>query len=377
MRATFVSSGLDTGGAEFALLRLLPAMRAYGVESSVVSLRSAGTVGPLLESHSVATICLGMPTFSAILHAMPRLARHVREWRSSLIHGWMYHGNIAATVAGAQATLPVVWGVRQSLGLGTRDKWLTRRIIQAGALASRTADLIVYNSATAREQHERRGYARRCGAVIPNGFDTESLRPSHEQREAVRTELEIGQRALVIGHVARFHPAKDHRTFLGAAARLRRTEPAAMFVLVGEGVSASNPELMRLVAELGLADSVRLLGRRSDVDRVMTAFDVFCLTSSGMEGFPNVVGEAMSCGVPCVGTAVGDVAELIGDTGEIVPPSDPDAVASALSRLLAMDPEMRQGLGRRARQRVIDCFSIREIARLYADVLHSVAERRR
>lgn len=376
-RVTFVSSGLDTGGAEFALLRLLPAMRAYEVESSVVSLRSIGAIGPQLQSLSVPTLCLGMPAPSAILVGLPRLVRHLRKWGSMVVHGWMYHGNMAATAAATVAQLPVVWGIRQSLGLANRDRWLTRRIIEAGALLSGRPSRIVYNSAAARGQHEQRGYYSSYGVVIPNGFDTEQLRPNAAQAKAIRGELGITEGAPVIGHVARFHPSKDHQAFLKVAATLRDKFPNAVFVMVGEGVDASNPQLAALITQLGLSNRLRLLGRRGDVARLMSAFDVFCLTSTGMEGFPNVIGEAMSCGVPCVGTAVGDVAELIDETGEVVPPGDPAAIAAAVSRLLELKPVVRGALGAQARKRIIDRFSIDEVARRYADLLHAVADRQR
>jgi glycosyltransferase involved in cell wall biosynthesis len=285
----------------------------------------------------------------------------------------MYHGNLAAMAVASRARLPVVWGVRQSLGSGPRDKWLTRRIIGAGALISKRAALIVYNSNPAREQHERRGYASDRGVVVLNGFDTNEFRPDSTRAKVARSELLIGTDVLAIGHVARFHPVKDHATFLHAAARVRDKFPTAVFVLVGEGVDASNRELTKLIDGLGLAGSVRLLGRRDDVPRLLAAFDVVALTSTG-ESFPNAVGEAMSCGVPCVSTAVGEVAELIGDTGEVVPPSDSEAVAMAVGRLLSLAPAARRALGARARQRIIDRFSIGEVARRYADLLHSVAE---
>jgi glycosyltransferase involved in cell wall biosynthesis len=253
---------------------------------------------------------------------------------------------------------------------------MTRRVIQAGALMSPRAGQIVYNSTAARAQHERYGYLSNRGVVIPNGFDTDRLRADEKQRVAVRRELRIHQNALVMAHVARFHPAKDYPTLLRATARVKDTFPEVVLVLVGEGVDTSNKELDSLVADLDLHDRLRLLGRRDDVGRLMAAFDVLCLTSVA-EGFPNVLGEAMSCGVPCVGTAVGDVAELIGDTGEIVPRGDSEAVAAAVGRLLALEPAARQALGARARQRIIERFSIGEVARRYADVLQAVVQQRR
>jgi len=372
MHVTYVTSGLDTGGAEFALLRLLPAMREFSVDSGVISLRSMGMVGPLLQNVGVPVVSLGLPGAFASLKAPSKLFGQVRDWQPGLIHGWMYHGNLTALAAARRVGAPVVWGIRQSLGVGARDKWLTRQLIRVGAMLSHRANSIVYNSATARRQHEARGYAALHGAVIPNGFDTAELRPDEFRRLTVRRELGLDGSVLVVAQVARFHAAKDYPTFLRAAARLAERVPSAVFMMVGQGVDESNRELVALVQELGLGERVRMLGRRDDIARLMPAFDVVCLTSSG-EGFPNVIGEAMSCGVPCVGTSVGDMAELIGDTGEIVPVSEPAAVAAAVGRLLALEPEVRRALGARARERIIQRFSIREVARQYADLLLAVA----
>lgn len=376
MRVTFLTTGLETGGAEYALLRLAPALSECALDCSVVSLRSLGTVGPLLQEQRVPVTALGLPEPRAMLRAPAALARVIRQFRPDLLHGWMYHGNIAATIAGRLAGVPVAWGIRQSLGLGTRDKWLTRQVISAGAMLSSSADLIVYNSAAARRQHEQRGYASSRAFVMPNGFDTNRLLPRGELGAMVRRELGIAPDVPVVGKVARFHPAKDYPTFLRAAALVSKELPLAVFVLAGEGVEPGNPQLSRLASELGLMPRLRLLGCRDDVGRLMAAFNVLCLTSSGMEGFPNAVGEAMSCGVPCVGTAVGDVAELIGDTGEVVRPADPGAVAAAVLRLLSLDPQSRRDLGARARSRIIAKFSIGEVARRYAELLRGAVSAR-
>lgn len=375
MRLTVVASGLETGGAEIALLRLLPAMQRHEIEATVVSMRSIGTIGPLLQERAIPVLSLGMPTPSALLVGPGKLARHLQHWRPDVLHGWMYHGNLVATAAGACGRLPVVWGIRQSLAPGSHEKWLTRNVIRAGRLLSGRAALIVYNSAVARDQHERRGFARDRGEVVPNGFDTEAIRPSDVHRHDVRRELGVGDDTFLVAHVARFHPVKDIPSFLHAAGRVTRWLPRCVFALAGQGVDRSNAALCDIIDSLGLSNCVRLLGRRDDISRLMAAFDVLCLTSVA-EGFPNVVGEAMSCGVPCVGTAVGDVAELIGDTGEVVPPGDPEAVAAAVARLLSLDPAARRALGMRARQRIMDRFSIGEVARRYAELLHSVAEQR-
>lgn len=369
MKVGFISTGLETGGAETALLRLLPSMRRLGIESTVVSLGSLGMVGPKLQRAGISVAALDLPRAMSAATAWPRLVTVLRKFSPAVLHGWMYHGNLAALAAGRRLRLPVAWGIRQSLGLGTRDKWLTRRIIDAGALLSAQVHLIVYNSVAARAQHEARGYAAASGAVVPNGFDTEAFRPDPDTRASVRADLGIPDDAPVVVQVARFHAAKDYPTLLRAAARVVEAYPQARFLLIGEGVDESNPALVQLVREVRLEGQVRMLGRREDIARFLCAADVVSLTSAGMEGFPNAIGEAMSCGVPCVGTRVGDVPNLIGDAGEVVTPSDPESTARALLRMISLSPQERRALGGRARERIIDEFSIDRVAIRYADLL--------
>ena len=157
--------------------------------------------------------------------------------------------------------------------------------------------------------------------VIPNGFDLETCRPDSAARESVRNELQIPEDAPVIGLVARFNPQKDHRTFIQAARLLHNDRPDVRFVLCGAQVSWDNQALVRWIEEGGVRKQVYLLGRRNDIPRLTASFDIAASSSSFGEGFPNVLGEAMSCGVPCVTTDVGGSALIVGQNGMVVPPS--------------------------------------------------------
>ena len=143
------------------------------------------------------------------------------------------------------------------------------------------------------------------------------------------------------------------------------------FILAGTEVEPSNRELMNLISSLGLEPSVRLLGRRNDIPEITAALDIASSSSYG-EGFSNAIGEAMSCGVPCVVTDVGDSAWIVGDTGKVVPPRDPTALANALRELVNMGAVARRALGERARQRVVENFSLEAVVRQYEDLYESV-----
>jgi glycosyltransferase involved in cell wall biosynthesis len=208
--------------------------------------------------------------------------------------------------------------------------------------------------------------------VIANGFDSDKFAPNREARTRIRRELAIPEGDLLIGHVARFHPIKGHRLLIDAVAAIGDRLPSATYLLVGFGVDGGNVELTDALRAAGLEKRVRLLGPRSDVPDLTAAFDIAVLSSEA-ESFPNVVAEAMACGVPVVATDVGDCAEIIGDTGVVCPEGDAGALASGIISLAKLGTEDRRSLGQRARARIVANYSLTSIAQRYWDAYSSVS----
>jgi len=175
--------------------------------------------------------------------------------------------------------------------------------------------------------------------------------------------------------VARYHPIKGHGDFLQAAAICSRTVPGMKFMLAGEGIDESNGELSRRIRDLGLEDSFTLLGHRSNLERLYPGFDLLVLSSLS-ESFPNVLGEAMSCGVACICTEVGDCRDIIGDTGIAVPPGRPDLLGEAILELTSAPGHTRLERGARARERIRKTFSLKSVVDQYEALYLSAGEGR-
>jgi glycosyltransferase involved in cell wall biosynthesis len=366
MRLLHVITGLQTGGAEMMLCKVLDALRAGRFDSAVLSLMPPGSVGERISLLGIPVDSLrirsGVPSLAAIL----RMRRLVGAFKPDVIQGWMYHGNLAAWLSHRWANrAPVVWNIRQSLYEIRREKRLTRWVIRLGAALSSRVQAIIYNSYTSRSQHEAMGYDCRHALVIPNGFDIDRFRSSPEMRLAFRKALKVDADVPLVGMVARWHPMKDHANFLRGAAGVLERCSDAHFVLVGRDVDADNTVLLDMIGSLKLADRVHLLGEVSDVPALMAALDVL-VSASGSEAFPNVLGEGMACGVPCVATDVGDSALVLDGHGRVVPPHDPAALSAAVIELLRLDPHRRVELGAAARLHVEAKFSLSEIADRYA-----------
>jgi glycosyltransferase involved in cell wall biosynthesis len=362
-----VISGLRLGGAELSLLRLVRAQS--GIRNHVIALRRGGPLRSQLEQAGATVVEIEGENNRASWRNWRAAVRDVRRRQPHIVHGWMYAGNVAA-VALRRLAWPrarLVWNVRASLtGLETFGR-RTRWSITVSRLLSRFADATVFNSHTGMTEHVAHGFDGRRGVVIANGYDTSRLRPNPDARERLRAELGIGPQTVLVANVARFDPMKDHATLLRAVAALPACD--ARFMLIGPDVTVANPFFEAQLRELRLHARVMLLGERRDIVDLLSASDLFCL-SSYTEGLPNAVAEAMACGVPCVATDVGDVAQLVGDTGIVVPPRDPDALARALLAMIEAPREQRAAQGARARQRIIEEFELTRMISQY-DSLYS------
>jgi len=373
LRVEHIITGLKTGGAEMMLLKLLSAA-GRNWEPEVISLSEEGLVGPRIRALGIPVRALGMKRISLSPKSVLNLLRWTRSFEPELIQGWMYHGNLMASLAAiaARRRVPVLWNIRQTLYDLARERRATALVIRTGALLSRLPAAIIYNSHTSAKQHEDFGYMPQKRVVIPNGFDCNFFRPDADARKHIRQELGINEDAILIGLIGRYHPMKDHRGFLRAAGQVLRACPNVRFLLAGNGVVHEDAVLAKAIAEEGLLGRLCMLGERCDTERLNSALDIACSASAWGEGFSNSIGEAMACGVPCVVTDIGDSALIVGDTGRTVTASNSDALARAVIELIRAGSEHRRNLGAAARRRVEAEFSLASVTRRYDELYHSM-----
>jgi glycosyltransferase involved in cell wall biosynthesis len=369
----FVITDLDCGGAEVMLYRLLSGLDRIRFAPKVVSLLAPGPIGRQIEALSIPVHSLGMQRGTPHPGALIRLTNLLRDARPDLMQTWMYHANLVGGLAARLAgRVPVMWGLHQSDLSWEGNRALTLLTIKACAYLSRSIPThIICCSETTRQAHGAVGYAGDKLITIPNGYDVETFKPDRATRRTVREELEIPESAAIVGMVARFHPQKDHANLLRAAEIVLRNRPDVYFVLCGDGVGWNNLQLAARI-DPARATRFRLLGRREDVHHVMATFDIATLSSFG-EAFPNVVSEAMSCGIPCVVTDVGDARTIVGETGRVVPPKNAAALASGLLDLIDAGQEARAALGKAARQRIAERFALPAIVRRYEHLYEELA----
>lgn len=365
IKVLHVITGLRQGGAETALYRLLAALQDGTFQFRVVSLTDEGVFGERIARLGVPVDALHMPPGRVTMAGVRRFHSIVRDWQPDITHAWMYHANLLSWLIRPPGRL--IWGLRQSPAGWQHLKRSTRLVIYLNALAARLSarpQVITVNSQDAIRRHVALGFPEKRLRYIPNGFDLTAFSPSEELRQKTRAALGLNEATPLLGLFARLHPVKGHAVFFAAARKVLQVRPDVRFVLCGKGLTSENPQVQAWLPP-DHRDAFFLQGLCREMPRWYAALDGLVL-SSFTEGFPNVLGEAMACGVPCVSTDVGDAAEIIGETGFVVPPGDVDALADAMLRLIALSPDERRALGLQARQRIVANFSLENMAQQYA-----------
>jgi glycosyltransferase involved in cell wall biosynthesis len=377
MKVMHVIVGLNRGGAEMALRRLVEASTnvSTGFKHVVISLTDLGFHGRALRAQGVEVHALGFRGPASLLLGVFRLAALLRRIKPHFVQTWMVHSDLLGGLAARLVGVPhIIWGVRTTdYSVESRStravRWLCAK------LSSTVPSKIVCAAQASLLASARVGYDTRKLMVIPNGFEVAALRAHVGTGAAIRQQCGLQVADVVVGCMGRYNPAKDHANFISAAALLAARYPACRFLMVGRDVTPANAMLMTQIQATGLSDRFVLLGERSDPAACLDAMDVFVL-SSRTEGFPNVLGEAMAMGVPCVSTDVGDAALLLGDAGPVVPARDALALAKATAQLLDMPEPERKTLGTKGRLRAENEFSMAAAAHKFNNLYQELLQQK-
>ncbi|ENY3838191.1 glycosyltransferase family 4 protein [Vibrio vulnificus] len=369
-RIIHIITGLSEGGAEAVLYRLCHHDKKK--QHIVISLMNQGKYGPLLEDMGVQVYCLDMPAGKIRFTALIKLYKLIRQLKPDVLQTWMYHADlIGGVIARLSGVKNIVWGVHHTTLVKGESKRSTILIAKINALISSfVPSKIIYCAEKSRQVQESIGFSPKIGHVVPNGYNIDNFKPDLDAGMAFRQEVSLADEIFLVGHVGRHHPFKDYPTLVNAISALTKEEYNVKVAMVGSDLTSDNSHLYKLIQDNTCIEHIILLGRRNDIPAVMNGFNLFVL-SSVSEAFPNVLNEAMACGTPCVTTDVGDAAVIVGDTGWVVPPKNPQALAKAM--LEAIDekqnnPQAWQARKQACRERIVNNFSIEKMVEGYHQV---------
>lgn len=353
-----VITGLGDGGAEHALFRLCS--QSTNIRHAVISLTNEGKYGPLLRAKGITVTELNQRNPLSWVSTIRKLVLIIRQEKPHAVQTWLPHadfiGGIAARVSGIRK---IYWSLRatpQITGGGALAKKLPLQILTT--MSWFIPQEIISCSEAGKVLFHELGYPLKKIEVIPNGFETQLAQDISSKRAELRRNLSIAPGKKVLGMVARYHPQKDHKNLLEAIKLLSSERQDFVCLLAGKGLDPENNELNQEIRDLGVSRFVILMGQLENTLSFMAGLDLHLISSSWGEGFPNVIGEAMSVGVPNISTDVGDAKMIIGDTGWIVQPRNPVQLAEALSLAISLKTSDLEAIGDRARQRIEDNFSI-------------------
>jgi glycosyltransferase involved in cell wall biosynthesis len=388
-RILFVNTVGAIGGAERSLLDLIGGLDRARFEPMAALLSDGPLAGELARLDVPTTI---VPTAGAVRDSslkgrrrslagasvaalkasatVIRLARIIRRQGISLVHSNGLKAQLIAGTAGRLTATPVLWHLRDIMGGGLQE----RLAIEIG---SRCSKIMVVNSEATRAAVAERSH---CPIVtVHNGVDLVRFRPE-AKADGFRRDLGVEADTPLIAMVGMFAPWKGQHVFLRAVQQVSVRIPEVRFVLVGDEIYTTNghgsyrDELLRLSRELGVESRVLFAGYRDDMPAVMASIQLLVHASVQPEPFGRVLIEAMAAGTPVIATRGGGVTEIVsdGETGKLVPPNDPSALAEAMVQLIE-DADRRVMMGQNGRRHVEQSFSLRRhvdaIASVYTKVL--------
>jgi len=364
IRIVFVVNGFAIGGGEKKLLELVSELRRLHDDEFHLTVCSVGQGGPLqaeFENTGVRTVVFPKKgKYDCTL--IWKVAKLLKEEKADLVQTTLFYADVIGAAAAKLVGIKNVFSweaITQPYRLRHMIAYRLAGKVFRYSIAVSTA----IQNKVIRERHIPTGKTM----TIHYGIDLKRFRPQADSR--VRQSLGFAPADVLIGTTARFTEQKGHAHLLSAATKILTRFPGVHFVFVGDG--PLQEPLRQEVNRLGLNPAVHFLGFRSDMQRVLNAFDLFVLPSL-YEGFPNAVLEAMACGLPVVATRVDGTPEAVADrqTGLLVPPKNANALADATIRLLSRPEEMRR-MGTAGRKRVEEAFAlekqIEQFVTLYRD----------
>lgn len=362
----FLITGLAYGGAETQLVNLATRLKKRGWDVRVVSMLPPQAFTEELAAAGIPLATLNMRRGVPDPRAVFKLVKILRQWRPDIVHSHMVHANLLARIARVFYKVPVVISTAHSINEGGRLREVAYR------LTDFLADLTTNVSRAAVSRYIQVGAAPKNKIIfMPNGIDTCHFQFKQKDRLRLRDELQLTDKFVWLA-VGRFEEAKDYPNLLQALKKVVPERDGVVLLIAGQGTLFE--EMRAMAYSLELAEKVRFLGVRRDVPELMSAADAYVM-SSAWEGLPMVLLEAAACALPIVATDVGGNGEIVldGFNGYLVPPRNPEALASVMLKMMSLSENERGAMGRAGRAHIEANYSLDRVVdqweNLYQDLL--------
>lgn len=357
MKILFVITGLGMGGAEHVVTNLADELVKLGHEVKIVYLTGNSVVLP--KNTCIELIPIGMTGSKDLIYAYLKLRKVVNRFQPDVVHSHMFHSNILSRLLRLSTKIPKIVTTAHNTNEGGKYRMLAYRLTDKLADISTNVSEEAVNSFVAKKAtHSSRMVS------VSNGINTNEFYFDPTARKTKRLELKIENKKLILC-VGRLEAQKDYPNLFLAISHLKESRQDFKVSIVGDGTLRNN--LNEMVDKLQLHDYISFLGVRRDVKDLMSAADIYVM-SSAWEGFGLVVAEAMACERFVVATDCGGVKEVVGSNGVLVEPKNHHVLAQELDKSLDMTIDERLKVGAVARQHIIDNYSLNANVSAYLEL---------
>ena len=363
-----IISSMSHGGAQQVLARIIRADNS--VNHEIISLLNLGRYGNELVNEGYNILSLNMNKFSLNIRKIYSLYKIIKEKKYILIQTWMYHADLIGGIIGYLLDKKVYWNIRNS-DLNPLWSSYTTIVIQkfCSILSRKIPNKIISCSHRAKEIHSKIGYDNNKFKVIDNGYDLNEIKFDSILRKNFREKFEIKDNEFIFGMVARWDPQKDFSNLIQSIELFfdHNQDAKVKIFLAGPHIENNNIDLTKLIKKK-IKKNIFLLGNIKNVIHFMNGIDCHLLSSAGNEGFPNVIGEAMACELPCISTDVGDISKLIYDKNWIVPTKSPDVFAQKMKEIYQLaynNIGIFNKIKKNNREHIMNNFEIKKMIQSY------------
>ena len=362
-----IISGLNSGGAERSLFNVCNSYISDYFIQSVICLGDKAIYGDKLEELGVEVYYLNFKN-SNKLYAFLNFKYIIKKISPDIVQGWMTHGNFASVLAYfiLSGRPSLFWNIRQTVYKLKHEYILTRVLFLINILLSRIPNGIISNANISIKQLIKFGYKNDSFILIPNGFDTNYWKPDHNLRQIERNKLKFNDNDFVLGYVGRYHPMKNIKLLLESFHKISQQNSKIKLVIVGQNLNNYNINEKSII-DMIPQNQILIIGNTEDVKKYYNIFDLLILCSAWGEGFPNVLGEAMSSELCCISTPVGDTPDILEDVGYLVPLDDVDLIIEKVKNCMD-NPEELNKLGRKARIKILNQYSMEKTINTYLNI---------
>lgn len=362
-RLIFIASGLDFGGAEKILFDLAKTMSRKKI--ILISLTDIGFYGQKLNNMGYEIYALGMKKNIFAMLKIIKLIFLIQKFKPKIVHTWLYHANLIGGICAKILRVKnIFWSIHHDYEQSSLLMFLEMKMLIL--LSYLIPQKIIFCSLNSKINHVNAGYKKCSSILINNGISTDFFKPNNDFKKEVKSQLNINDTSLILGNISRYHPIKDHDNLLKALSLLKSSDVIFKCILIGDGLSLDNLELVQKIKKYNLKKEIILYGMSREVNKLINVIDINIL-SSIKEAFPMVLLETMASGIPSVSTNVGDAEYIIGNSGWIVDNSDPKALFKILKDICRKSSLIREK-GLLARIRVKEKFTLNTMIQNYSQL---------